>query len=244
MKNADPRVKLFWVLLCTTGALVFSRPLWMVGLALFSALGTFYFGADLQSLIGRLWRFLPLLVVILLIHALFVETGTPLLVIRDYPIITSHGLRRGATTFMRFFAIFCSAAVMASENIRRVLAALTRLKIPYLFSFMLLIALRFIPTFNSSFSDALIALQLRGVELSKISFRKKLRMYADLLLPVVADAVVKSRQLAIVMEARGFGAFRQRTSYFEVYMTPWDWVLTGALFSVGVVAFGAYYLFG
>lgn len=244
MKKADPRVKLLWVLLCTTGALVFFRPLWMAGLALFSFLGTFYFGAHLQLLMGRLRRFLPLLVVILLIHVLFVQTGTPLLVIRDYPIVTSHGLRRGAITLMRFFVILCSAAVMAAENSRRVLAALNKLKTPYLFSFMLMIALRFIPSFSASFSDSIIALQLRGVELRKIPWRKRLRMYGHLLLPVVADAVVKSRVLAMVMEARGFGAFSKRTSFLDVSMTPCDWVLIGALFGLGIAAFGAYYLFG
>ena len=34
MKAADPRVKLLWTLLCTTGALLFVRPWWMLGLGL------------------------------------------------------------------------------------------------------------------------------------------------------------------------------------------------------------------
>lgn len=244
MKKADPRVKLLWVVLSTTGVLVFFRPFWMAGLALFSLLGTICFGADLQSLFMRLLRFLPLFAVILLINLVFVPSGTPLLIVRDYPLITSGGVMRGATTLMRFFVILCSAAVMAAENNRRVLVALNKLGVPYLFSFMLMIALRFIPSFSASFSDALIALQLRGVELKKIPWRTKLRMYSDLLLPVVADAVVKSRVLAIVMEARGFGAHRQRTSFLEVSMTPWDWISTGALFGIGLAAFGSYYFFG
>lgn len=242
--TVDPRVKLLWVLLCTSGALIFSRPAWMVGLVLFSLLSTFYFGADLPLLLGRLRRFLPLFAVIVLIQIIFVQTGTPLLVIRDHPLVTSHGVRRGAIALMRLFVILCSAAVMAAENNRRVLAALTKLKVPYLFSFMLMIALRFLPSFSASFSDALIALQLRGVELKKVPWRKKLRMYGDLLLPVVADAVVKSRVLAIVMEARGFGAYRQRTSFLEVTMTTWDWLLIGALLGLGLVAFGSHYLIG
>jgi energy-coupling factor transport system permease protein len=214
----------------------------MAGLALFSLLGTMCFGADLQSLRGRLRRFFPLFVAVILIHMAFVQTGTPLLVIGDYKLITTDGVRRGAITLLRFFVILCSAAVMAAENSRRVLAALGKLKIPYLFSFMLMIALRFIPSFSASFSDSLLALQLRGVELKKIPLRKKLRMYRDLLLPVVADSVVKSRVLAIVMEARGFGSLGKRTSYLDVSMTPSDWVLTGALFGLTIAAFGIYYL--
>lgn len=243
MSRIDPRVKLFWVMLCTSGALIFVRLPWMAGLLLFCLLGTFSFGADRKALRGRLARFLPLFLLILLVHIVFVRTGTPLLFIREYPIVTFDGLMRGATTLMRFFIILCSAAVMAGENTRRVLAAFSKMKVPYLFSFMLMIALRFLPTFSTSFSDALIALQLRGVELKRLSLVKKLRLYRDLLLPVVADAVVKSRVLAVVMEARGFGAMPRRTSYLEVRMTLRDWVLTGVLFVLGIVALGGYYFF-
>jgi len=243
VRTVDPRVKLLWVLLCTTGALVFNRPWWMAGLSIFVLLGAVSFGVDLKTLRGRLKYFLPILSVILLIHVLFVRTGTPLLVIRSVTIMTSHGVSRGITTLMRFFVILCSSAVMNGENSRRVLAALSKMKVPYLFTFMLMISLRFIPSFSSSFSDALTALQLRGVELHKIPWRKKLAMYGNLLLPVVADAIVKSRILAIVMEARGFGAFSKRTSFVEVRMTPWDWAITGTLFCLGFTAFGVYYFF-
>lgn len=241
MSKVDPRVKLLWVLLCTSGALIFTRLLWMAGLVLFTLLGTMGFGADHKGLGGRLGRFLPVFFVIFLIHVVFVHTGTPLVVVKGFPVVTSDGLMRGATTLLRFFVILSSAAVMAAEDMRRVLAALNQMKVPYLFSFLLMIALRFIPFFKASFSDSLIALQLRGVELKKLPLGKKLRVYSDLLLPVVADAVVKSRVLAIVMEARGFGALNKRTSYIEVKMTPLDWVLTLALATLGAAAFGGYY---
>ena len=35
MKTADPRVKLLWIVLCTSAALVFSKPLWLVGVGFF-----------------------------------------------------------------------------------------------------------------------------------------------------------------------------------------------------------------
>ena len=85
MKRADPRVKLLWVLLCTTGALVFFRPMWMLGLTLFSLGGTLLFGVTLQALGRRLRGFLPLALVILALHILFVRAGNPLVIIRGYP---------------------------------------------------------------------------------------------------------------------------------------------------------------
>src|SRR5690554_1428705 len=119
MRNGDPRVKLVWVLLCTTGALIFFRPWWMLSLALFTLAGTLAFGAELESLLGRLTRLLPLLAGIFLIHILFVQTGEPLLLIRGFPLVTSDGILRGATTLLRFFVILGCAAVMARENSRR-----------------------------------------------------------------------------------------------------------------------------
>lgn len=241
MTNTDPRVKLLWVLLCTTGGLMFFRPGWMLGAGLFTLAGTLAFGADLDILLGRIRRFLPILSFVLVIHILFVQTGTAFLVLKGFPLVTSDGIMRGVTALLRFFVILCCAAVMAGENSRRVLAALTKLKVPYLFAFQLMIALRFIPVFTSSFSDALTALQLRGVELESLPLRRKLRLYADLLLPVVADAVVKSRVLAVVMEARGFGAFDRRTSYLEIRMAPRDWALVSVLLGLGITAFACYF---
>ncbi|HBG00356.1 MAG TPA: hypothetical protein DDW87_02110 [Firmicutes bacterium] len=67
-------------------------------------------------------------------------------------------------------------------------------------------------------------------------------MYGDLVLPVVADAIVKAQNLAIVMEARGFGALPRRTTYLNVSMTPGDWLLALLLLGVGTMSIGSYYL--
>lgn len=242
MKKADPRVKLLWVLLCTTAALVFTRPWWMMGLSLFTIGGVLFFGADLKALKFRLRRFLPLLLMIALIHALFIGSGRPFLTIRGLVLVRSDGLLRGITTILRFFVILSAAAVMAAEKNRRVIAALNKMGVPYLFSFLLTTALRFLPTFGETFSQALIAIQLRGVQLKKIPLRKRLTVYSYLFLPVVADSVSKARVLAAVMEARGFGALSRRTYFIEVNMSVWDWVLLGLLLSAGIFAFTCYYL--
>jgi energy-coupling factor transport system permease protein len=114
---------------------------------------------------------------------------------------------------------------MAGENSRRVITGLTQIGIPYMFAFMMMTALRFIPDYSRAFSDALVSIQLRGIELKKVPFGKKLRLYGYLLLPVTADAVVKSQDLAIAMEARGFGSYKKRTSYTHLTMLAKDWAV-------------------
>lgn len=241
MKKADPRVKLLWVALCTTQALFFFRPVWMAGLCLFSLAGALLMGADLKAFAVRFRRFLSLLLTIALVQVLFVRSGTPLLMIREYTVVTYDGLSRGMITAMRFFVILCSASVMAGENSRRVIAALTKMGVPYIFSFMLMTALRFLPFFGAAFSDAMTAIQLRGIQPKNIRLDKKLRLYGSLMMPVVADAVVKAQELATVMEARGFGAMTKRTSYIQVIMTPVDWLYVVSFLGIAGIAFWGYY---
>ncbi|HHY14627.1 MAG TPA: energy-coupling factor transporter transmembrane protein EcfT [Firmicutes bacterium] len=242
MKQVDPRVKLLWTLLCTTGALLFRHPGWLAGLYLFTLAGIVLFGADLRLFARRLKSFLPVLIAVGLLQILFVRSGLPLVILRGRTLLTLNGLQQAATTILRFLIIFSTAAVIATENNRRMIAALTKMGVPYLFSFLLLTALRFIPFFSAAFSNALTAVQLRGVQPEKLPFKKRVRLYTELVLPVIADAVVRAEHLAIAMEARGFGALPDRTSYVDVFMTERDWLLLTLLLGLGAAAFGLYYL--
>ncbi len=229
MRKADPRVKLFWTLICTTGALIFSRPGWMLGLSIFTLCGAVIWGSDMKAFLYRFKKVLPLLVLVALVQIVFVRSGQPLLVYKDFILVSKVGLIRGLGTAMRFFIILASSSVMAGENNRRVIAALTNVGMPYLFSFLLMTALRFLPFFSSSFEDALVAIQLRGIQPKTLPWQKRISLYGNLVLPVVADAVAKAQNLAMAMEARGFGAMKQRTSYIAVQMTVMDWLLFSGL---------------
>ena len=120
--------------------------------------------------------------------------------------------------------------------------ALSQMGLPYTFCFSLHIAIRFVPFFAEAFSQALTALQLRGIDLRRVPLRKKLRLYSSLLLPVVTDAVVQARRLVITMEARGFGALPKRTLYQEVTMNTLDWLAVLVLLSFSCVALAFYYI--
>jgi energy-coupling factor transport system permease protein len=240
LKTLDPRVKLFSVILITSFALIFTDPIWMLGLSLAALVLVFTFGGNYIAFLNRLHRFVVLLIVIAVVQIVFVRTGKPLLSIDGFVLVYYDGLIRGLNTGMRFFVIICSAAIMSSENSRRVIASLTQMKIPYTFAFMVMITLRFLPVFTESFSDAMTSIQLRGIELKKVKLGGKLRLYGHLLLPVVADAIVKSQDLSTAMEARGFGAMKKRTAYLAVYMGLQDYLSLVLLLLIGVGVIVAY----
>ncbi|MFA5675951.1 MAG: energy-coupling factor transporter transmembrane component T [Christensenellales bacterium] len=240
MKTLDPRIKLFSVIIITSLALYYRRPLWMLILSVSAFFMTVMLGADFAAFFKRIRRFFGLLLMISLLQIIFVRTGEPLLTVNGFALIYGDGLSRGVSVSLRFFVIICSAAVMAGENSRRVVASLIKLKMPYTFVFMIMITLRFVPVFAESFSDAITSVQLRGIELKKVKLGKRIRLYSHLLLPVVADSVIKSQELSIAMEARGFGAMKKRTAYINVRLALCDYIVLALLITLGAGAFAAY----
>lgn len=239
MRTLDPRVKLFFVTAAASLALLYKDTVQMLVLSAAVFIGAVLLGADLRSFFARLRRFLALIAGIAVLQAVFFRTGEPVIGLGNFPLLTQDGLSRGITTGMRLFVILCSASVMASENSRRVLQGLIQMRVPYMLCFMASTALRFLPSFSQDFSDALVSMQLRGIELRKVPARKRLKVFSSLLLPVIAGAVVKSQDLAAAMETRGFGAMKTRTSYDELQMRAADWIaliLLALAFSAAVFA--------
>lgn len=223
--KTDPRVKLLALLLLTTLALMFDRLPWLLGLFAASLLLSLLFGARPAEFFRRARGFIGLLLAVALLQCLFARGGEPWLQLGGFTLVYREGARLGAAAALRYLVIICAAAVLAGESSRRVVAALSGLGFPYTLVFMLMTALRFLPLFRSSFQDAVIAAQLRGVDLKAVPRGKRLGFYGSLLLPVLSDALLRSRELALAMEARGFGAYRERTAYFKLKMRPWDWLL-------------------
>lgn len=234
MKTLDPRVKLLCIFLCTSLALIFKDLLFMAGLCVFTVLAASAFGGNLISVTKKLRHLLTLLVSIAVVQVLFVRTGAPLIFVGGFAIVTTDGFIRGVQTIFRYTIILSSASIMAGENSRKTIQSLIQCGMPYMFAFMLQIALRFLPVFAQSFSDAMVSIQLRGVELREIKVKKRIGLYAHLLLPVLADAIQKSQNLAMTMQARGFGAYKRRTSYLEVHLKTKD--VLAALALIGLFA--------
>ena len=229
MKTLDPRVKILCILLCTTLALVFKDLLFMLGLCAFTLVAAQLLGGDLAGFFKKLRHLLSLLLSITVVQILFVRSGPPLLSINGLVLVTADGAVRGALAALRYAIILSSAAIMAGESSRRTIQSLVQARMPYMFAFMLQTALRFLPMFSQSFTDALISIQLRGVELRAVPVKKRIGLYAHLLLPVVADAIQKSQDLSMTMQARGFGAYPKRTSYLVLTLRVYDYLAMFAL---------------
>ena len=105
---------------------------------------------------------------------------------------------------------------------------------------MVLLATRFIPVLAEDFRDALVAIQLRGVDLESISLKQKFNLYTYILMPVVAGALIRARRIAIAMDARAFRAHKYRTWLDWPALNNVDWLL---LILVFLGTFAAYALY-
>ncbi len=238
--RVDPRTKLFAIMSITSLAIYYRNWVGLVYLLILASVLCVVFKADYKTFINKMKRFLYMFLFISLLQIIFVRSGAPLIVVSDVVLATTEGINRGISLGLRVMIIFSSAAIMAGENSRNVIASFSKMKVPYLFSFMLMITLRFLPIYMESFTDAITALQLRGINLKKTPAGRKIKLYGHLLLPVVSDSVIKSQELAMTMEARGFGAMKKRTNYLQVRMSWIDYVVIFILAKICILLTIAY----
>lgn len=239
--KTDPRVKLLALLELTTLSLLFNDPRWLLALLLATVLLCILLKTDCLRFLRRVRGFLGLLLAVALLQCLFDRAGEPVLCLGGRVLIYSHGLQAGMCAALRFLVLILAAALPASESSRRLIAGLNGMRLPYTLSFMMMIALRFLPLFRTSFTEAVTSLQLRGVDLRRIPRGQRLRLYAGLMLPVLADAVLKAQDLAVAMELRGFRAYPTRTAYFQVQMHKSDWLLCVLLLAAFIVTLLLWY---
>ncbi|WP_017812622.1 energy-coupling factor transporter transmembrane component T family protein [Paenibacillus shenyangensis] len=127
--------------------------------------------------------------------------------------LTSGGLEYGAVMTLRIF-ILCltSIALSVTTDYRELVGALVlKLKVPYRFAYGLALALTFLPLLREEARLALAARRLRG--------QRKARGWAALLQTkdymgaVFTGSIRRIQHIAGAMEAKGFGAYPDRTFY-------------------------------
>lgn len=195
--------------------------------------GAFCCAAAMAALLGAhpilvLKKLRGLFLIILaaaLLQSAFLRSGAILLRIGGVTLLTAGGVAAGAMLLFRMSILIMTGAIAASCGTRRGIQALVQMKIPYEIAFMVFIALHFIPVLAQEMRDALTAIQLRGVDIGHIPWRRRIKVYTYLFIPVVSAAVIKARDLGAAIELRGFRAYPSRTSLERLVMRPADWFL-------------------
>ncbi len=238
----DPRTKLTLIMCLSSLAVLLNHPLLLAVLFLISLLLLMLFGVSIRSVCKQMRVLLAVVLFITLIQSLFGQGGRALITIGDIGLLTTGGMILATEFFLRMLIIFTSAGILTSCGSRELIQGLVQMKLPYEIAFMAALGIRFLPVFGEEFRDAIIAIQLRGINIKSLKFKQKLRVYAHLLQPVVVGALIKSRALSMSIEMRGFRSFPKRVSYRTLRLTVLDYTVMAAsiLSTMGALAF--YYI--
>jgi len=179
---------------------------------------------------GRFGRGITFLVIaIFLAQIIFVPEGEVLLDLRLFK-VTLGAVENGILISGRFFSLITMSWIfVGTTEPRNLSSALSNLGVPYRYSFLLIIAMRFAPIFQFELSNVQQAQKIRGLKIDK-NVRGLIRSVRYTTMPLLYSAMSKVNTLASSMEGRGFGMYDKKTFLHPIKFTLWDSLLTLSVF--------------
>ena len=148
--------------------------------------------------------------------------------------IGAEGLSRGISLVARILAMEMIAVdVLVTTHPSDLFAGLRRVRVPYAFAFMLAMTMQLVPVLQRELALVLDAQRARGLRASGVG------AIVPALLPVFVTGFERIQRLAIGMEARGFGAGIERTSWRSVSFGSFDRALAATGLVAGVTGVAA-----
>lgn len=240
----DPRARLTLILLLSTLAVLAKDVGWLLAAAGAAILTALALKLNLLYAAKRLRHFVSLLVFIALVQSLTVKGGTVLLHIGSVQLLTVRGLGFALEFVLRMGILMITALIASAAEGREMIDGLLTLRMPYELAFMSAVALRYLPVFRDEFTNRINALALRGIDIKRLPFGKKLKVYGYLLTPAVLGSMQKAEELARAMNARGFGAYKKRTMLRELKLTWRDIAVILAALVFAAAYLAVMYTFG
>lgn len=137
--------------------------------------------------------------------------------------VTDVGLYACTMLALRMLAMTSTIPVLLATTPPKdiIIVFVEKLKVPYLYAFMLVTSLRFIPILREELDLILQAQRARGYDLEGRNFIRKLKAILPVALPLLLMSVRRARTMAISMETRGFGS-GPRTHLRTIDLQPRD----------------------
>jgi energy-coupling factor transport system permease protein len=110
--------------------------------------------------------------------------------------------------------------------------SLTRLRIPYRYSFSLVIALRFLPLFDLENHTVRMAQKSRGITPEVTGLRKIIRTVQYTFFPLLVSALSRVDSLSMSMDGRGFGYDIDRS-----YLRKSSWRTSDTIVTILTICF-------
>ncbi|ARU91112.1 cobalt ABC transporter permease [Spiroplasma clarkii] len=95
----------------------------------------------------------------------------------------------------------------------------------YIFSTIISIALRMIPTLIDEAGRIMKAQSSRGIDFKNGKFKDKIKSMTSLIIPLLVSSFQKAEDLAYAMDSRGYNPHAKRTRYRQVQFRIIDWLI-------------------
>ena len=231
----DPRVIFALIFVISAFAVLIREDVVaMAGLAVLTFGIAAVLRVEIWRIFGRMKRLWQALILVTILRSIFAPAGLVIFDIFGFPILTVGGIAMGILVALRLIIFLLAASMLTIYSTRALVQGLVQIKMPYEIAYMVSIGLRFVPQLREEMRDSLTALQLRGVVIEELKFKKRISLYKYLLLPVVVGSLQSAKELAMSMEMRAFRAFSTRTSFFKLAFSVKDFVYFLFILALGV----------
>ena len=173
---------------------------------------------------------LPLLIGFLIVaylNVFFIQTGVTVFE-WNFIHIYSDGILRSNLYAVRLvltlvagaFLLACTSQMQFTEGLGKLLAPLQKLGVPVQeLSFVLALALRFVPVLSAEVQQVMVAQRLRGAHFTTGNLKSRLQAIVSLVMPVTVGAIRKAEALSFALLSKNFVAGAPRTEWdYEGYL--------------------------
>jgi len=153
---------------------------------------------------------------------------TPLFYFFQYP-FTREGLVFGITLCLKVLTIVSTIPILTkTTTMTDLISALSRLRIPYQLIFILTTAMNFTDIIEETYNNIKESQFLRGYSLHEMNFiTRVIKGYAPLFIPLILTVLRKASTMDLAIEAKAFGATKNRTYVNEIKFKGLDFLVAG-----------------
>ncbi|MGH7924524.1 MAG: energy-coupling factor transporter transmembrane component T family protein [Candidatus Binatus sp.] len=134
-----------------------------------------------------------------------------------------------------------SVLFLSTTKIEEFTYGLQRMRVPYRVGFAISLSFRLVPLFIDSAVTIVDAQRLRGYDFNQGGPLERVRRYVPVVIPVFMGALRKANNMAMALEARGFGFSHEPTTFIEYPVTGADIAAFSLLIALGALYFMLYW---
>jgi len=228
----DARAKMLPVTLILVLALLTGSSLFYIAILAFLISGLLASGVALSTLLNNFKPILILVLITVFYHVFFSSKDSETLIqIFGFKVTKSaiviaafYSLRLILFVAVAFLVTLTSSPSELADAFAKLLKPLQKLHVPvHDLALILFLAIRFIPVLYDEFTTIRNAQIIRGVRFSG-SLLNRLKKTVYIIIPVFVAAIQRADELALAIQARGYGSTCDRTFYSRSHFGRKEWL--------------------